>query len=124
MSIEQEDDYLDFRDYVSADRALTVREEDSVTEAVSDAVTKYPAAEDIFRSAVWVIARSPRSGTVLGGSNPERRLLKLLPNSIAKTPGLKVRYYLESHLAVVDWVKFSPYDDSQAVAPAAYVYKR
>jgi len=98
---------------------LTIREELSVTRAI--AAETHPLADDIYGAATWRIARDPECGTPLTGQPEGYRVLNLLPNREAETPGLLVRYRQEGAQEVmVDWIEFYPYDDSLAVLPLAY----
>ena len=118
-----DDDEEFFEDWYSGDPALTVVEEDSVSAAIAEAVAKFPAADDVFQAAAWVIARAPDKGALLKSSESEYRLLKLLPNSIVKSPGVLVRHRVEKNQVVVDWIKFLPFNERDAVSPKAYDYK-
>ena len=103
-------------------RACTIREELTVTETVERATKEHPLAENIFDSAIWRIAREPDCGTPMAGIDESRRVLKLLPNRLGKTPGLLLRYRRVSQdLVSIEWVRYYPYDDTIAVVPAAYV---
>ena len=101
---------------------LTIREELSVTRAIERAAEQYPLADDIYGAAAWRIAREPECGTPMPGAPEDYRLLNLLPNQEARTPGLLVRYFRESAQAItVDWIEFYPYDDALAVRPHAFL---
>lgn len=100
---------------------LTVIEEDSVREAVDQAMAWNPFANDMMEAAIWRIAKEPTCGTLLEPSTtPPRLLLHIPPNATAKTPALLVRYYVIGPEVVVDWVKFLPFDPGQAVSPKAF----
>lgn len=122
--MDGDDRTFEFRDHLSEDRALSVAEEPEVSAAIENAVAEYQAAEDVFNAAVWVIARAPELGTQIDAGNPGRRVLKLAPNAVAKSPGILVRYFRDGHDLVVDWVKFLPFDEKTAVTPDAYVFRR
>lgn len=105
--------------------ALTVIEEKIVTEAVKHATVHYPAAEEIFESVVWRIARQPDCGVLLEDASPFRRLVKTLSIRGANNPELLLRYYPEGEDAlIVDWIKFSPYNEMNAVSPEAFIFHR
>ena len=103
---------------------LTVVEEGPVSETVDEAASKYKFADDVFQAAIWRIAREPGCGDILEGLNPERRILYLPPVTKAQSPGLIVRYYYDEERVMIDWVKFYPYKESDAVMPRAYVASR
>ena len=106
---------------MSRPQMLTVGEEHSVSEAAEQAMVWNPFAQDMMFAAVWRIAREPTCGTPLKlSTNPPRRLLHMMSNTVAKSPALLVRYYVLEHKAIVDWVKFLPYDADQAVSPEAF----
>ena len=105
-------------------RAFTIIEEDSVVDEVERAVSEFPSANDIFDAAKWRIARDPNSGKPIPGTNPEKKVITLPSFRIVKSPKLVVRYFFENEYEIcIDWVKFYPYDDSEAVSPPAYVYR-
>ena len=100
---------------------LTVREEDAVSDAVEQAMTWNAFARDMMEAAIWRISREPTCGTPLPPLGTElRRLLHMPPNAIVKSPAMLVRYYVVEHTAVIDWIKFIPFNPSQAVNPDAY----
>lgn len=100
----------------------TIREELNVSQEVARAASTHPLAGDVFDAATWRIAREPDCGTPMDEIDESRLVLHLLPNRLAKTPGLLVRYFRESRdIIVVDWVHFYQYEDGAAVNPAAYV---
>lgn len=107
--------------------ALSVREEASVTDVVDEAATRQRTAELVYEAAKWRVARSPDSGVPLEGTdaNPKRLILKIPSNKDAKSPGLLFRYFIAKdasgkEIVVVDWVRFSDYEESKAVAPDAF----
>jgi hypothetical protein len=101
---------------------LTIREELSVTRAIERAVEEHPLADDIYGAAAWRIARELECGTPLVGVPEGYRVLNLLPNREARTPGLLVRYFREGvQMVTVDWIEFYPYDEALAVRPLAYI---
>ena len=103
---------------------LTVRQEDSVTDVVDAAVALHKHAEDVFMAAVWLIAKDPMCGDVMTDM-PDRRLVYLRPNRVAQSPGLLVRYKIETDgVPAIDWIKYYEYDEPDAVTPAAYIHKR
>ena len=109
---------------VESFRACTIREELGVTREVERAASTHPLAADVFEAAKWRIAREPECGTPLGGIDDPHLVLYLLPNKLAESPGLLVRYFRESRdVLVVDWVRFEPYAAAGAVNPVAYVRK-
>lgn len=100
---------------------LTIREEVAVTEAVEQAMTWTPFADDMMEAAKWRIAREPECGTLLGEHGDGlRRLMHMPSNATAKSPAMLVRYYVVEHMAVVDWIKFIPFNPNEAVSPDAY----
>ena len=103
--------------------ACTIREELNVSREVDRATSiMHPLAMDVFEAAKWRIAREPDCGTPMHDIDESRLVLNLLPNRLAETPGLLVRYFRESRdVVVVDWVHFYRYEESSAVNPAAYV---
>src|SRR5438132_9866659 len=99
---------------MTKDQLLSILEEDFVSLAVEEAVKRYPFAEDVFFGAKWRVVRDFECGELIPGSN--RRVVFVLPNKIAKSPGLLVRYYegKDAHgypLIVVDWVQYVDYDE-------------
>ena len=102
---------------------LTIREEDSVREAVEQAMAWNRFADDMMAAAIWRIAREPTCGTPLSVPStepPRRRLLHIPPNATVQSPGMLVRYYVLEHTAVVDWIRFLPFNAAQAVNPDAF----
>lgn len=121
---EPEDEFHPFEDHYADQPAITIVSEDSVDQVLKEALKTIPAADDMFQAAAWVIARSPMVGKVMHGTKPERRVLKLLTVEQVKNPVLLLRYYLERHQAIVDRIEFLPYDKTNTVSPASYVYSR
>lgn len=121
---EDDDDFVYFQDFFNAAKAGGFYETESVAEVVRAELKNHPAAERIWLAATWLITHSPEIGKELPNTAPARRLLKLMPNEIAKTPGLLVRYYMDGNRVAIDWVKFFPYDKAKSVSPAAYVYSK
>ena len=93
-----------------------------VSDDVDSAVSKYPFAEDVFEAAKWRIARDSECGTPVThtDAHPPRRVVHIRPLRQAVSPGLLVRYYRLSDVAVIDWVRFYPFDDKAAVLPDAF----
>ena len=104
--------------------ALTVVEEPSVQEIVDAAVKNLPFAEDIFDAAKWRIARDWQCGELIEGSPKGHRVVNFLPNKIAESPGLIVRFYYRDTEAIIDYVEFYPFDPRIAALPEAYVTPR
>jgi len=104
-------------------QACTIREELNVSRCVDRATsTMHPLAMDVFEAAKWRIAREPDCGTPMGELDEPRLLLNLLPNKLAETPGLLVRYFSESRdIIVIDWVHFYRYEEASAINPGSYV---
>jgi hypothetical protein len=103
---------------------LTVREEESVSLAVEEAVAKFPFAEEAFFAAKWRIVHDLKCGDLIPGTN--RRVVFVVPNKLAKSPGLLVRYYEGKDadgypLVVVDWIQYFEYDEGQASISDAFV---
>jgi len=115
---------MDVYDYVNSSKALTVIEESEVSEILEESIQIYPHAGDMFQAALWRIAREPDCGALIEDKPPFRRLIKLVSVKQSKNPVLLIRYHFDDKEAVVDWVKFLPYDDKQAVNPPAYIFKR
>ena len=109
--------YLPF----TASILLTVFEEQAVSDAVDAAVAEYPFAEDVFDAAIWLLARNPDAGDVIDGTNPVQNLICIPSNRLAKSPTLLVRYFRKDEDSLmITWIKFLPFDESNAVTPDAY----
>jgi hypothetical protein len=108
----------------------SLRETDTVTQAIEAAVAIYPFAEDVYNSATWRIVHEPSSGDDLTGYSRPYRLLYVMPNRYAGSPGLLVRYYEErrgdnDHWIHIDWVKyFEPDGNAGAETPKAFDMRR
>lgn len=101
--------------------ALSVEETEEVSAAVKHACDAYKHAQAMFDAAVWRIAREPHAGTLIEEEEPYRRVMKFLPNKQSKNPILIVRYYYDKDSAVIDWVKYYPYDKDQAINPPSFI---
>jgi len=100
---------------------LTIREEDSVRDAVEQAMTWNRFADDMMEAAKWRIAREPKCGRPLEPRTDQlRRLLLMQSNVTIESPRLLVRYYVIEHMAVIDWIRFLPFQPDQAVSPDAF----
>lgn len=107
----------------SAGKLLTYGIEDSVLASIGEALKRHPAAEDIFMAAVWRICQE-HCGAEISGTHPLRYVVELPPIREARSPGVLVRFYYEddgNHQFIVDWVKFSDYNEKDAVSPPAYI---
>ncbi len=106
----------------AADKLLTYVSEDAVIAVIGNALKRYPAAEDIFDAAIWRICQE-HCGAAINGTNPLRYVIELPPIREARSPGVLVRFYYEddgNHNFVVDWIKFSDYNEAEAISPPAY----
>jgi hypothetical protein len=112
------------KDPTALNRALTIFEEFSASEEIDIAIKQYPHAHDMIEAAKWRIARQPDCGIEIGNEEPFHRILKLPPLKNSQNPTLIVRFYVNEHEAIIDWAKFYPYEESQAISPAAFIYKR
>lgn len=102
---------------------LTVREENSVRDAVKQAMAENPFADDMMAAAVWRISKEPTCGRPMPTKTstiPQRRLLRFRSTTTGELPEMLVRYYILENVAVVDWVRFLPFNPDQAVNPDAF----